>query len=87
MPAPAAHTLIHQVCSSPGPFELSLARADGRSDPAVKQILLQLDESGPARFITADLDDTHLVVNSSAVDQMRAALAVELEKNNYVAAE
>lgn len=48
-------------------------------DPAVKQILLQLDEND--RFIIQDLDDTHLLVSADAVDRLKADLEMELEKN------
>ena len=55
------------------------------SDPAVKQILLQLDQSEPARkFIIDNLDDTHLLVTAEHVDRVKEQLQLELEKNNYV---
>ena len=48
-------------------------------DPAVKQILLQLDEE--QRFIIQDLDDTHLLVSAGSVERLQADLQDELEKN------
>ena len=54
------------------------------SDPAVKQILLELDENGPSRFIIQDLDETHVVISSDSLERVREQLAEELEKNNYV---
>lgn len=56
------------------------------SDPAVKQILLQLDENSPngLRFIIQDLDDTHLLISADAVDRVKEDLEAELEKNSYV---
>ncbi|GAA5940662.1 TFIIH complex subunit TFB5 [Sporobolomyces koalae] len=53
-------------------------------DPAVKQILLQLDESGAVgRFIIADLDDTHLLIANDYVDKVQDELEIELEKNHF----
>lgn len=54
------------------------------SDAAVKQILLELDENGPSRFIVQDLDETHVMIDSSSLERVQAQLAEELEKNNYV---
>lgn len=48
-------------------------------DPAVKQILLQLDEE--QRFIIQDLDDTHLLVSVGSVERLQNDLQEELEKN------
>jgi TFIIH basal transcription factor complex TTD-A subunit len=48
-------------------------------DPAVKQILLQLDEE--QRFIIQDLDDTHLLVSVGSVERLKNDLQEELEKN------
>ena len=43
-----------------------------RSDAAVKQILLQLDENaGRRRFIIADLDETHVLISPDAVERVR----------------
>jgi hypothetical protein len=50
----------------------------------VKQILLQLDESGQlGRFIISDLDDTHLLIAPGYVDQVQQELELELEKNHF----
>lgn len=59
------------------------------SDPAVKQILLQLDETEAIgrRFIIQDLDDSHLLVSGDAVERVKELLEFELEKNNYVGLE
>jgi TFIIH basal transcription factor complex TTD-A subunit len=54
------------------------------SDPAVKQILLQLDESSSiGRFIISDLDDTHLLIAPDYVDKVQEELELELEKNHF----
>ncbi|GAA5889194.1 hypothetical protein JCM6882_000672 [Rhodosporidiobolus microsporus] len=54
-------------------------------DPAVKQILLQLDEtSGRHRFIIADLDETHVLISPEAVERVRDSLEAELEKNFFL---
>lgn len=54
------------------------------SDPAVKQILLQLEETGKEQFIIQELDDTHVLIKADAVERIRRELEIELEKNNYV---
>ncbi|GAA6003842.1 hypothetical protein JCM10207_006431 [Rhodosporidiobolus poonsookiae] len=57
-------------------------------DPAVKQILLQLDEnSGRHRFIIADLDETHVLISPDAVERVRDSLEGELEKNFFLSME
>lgn len=42
-------------------------------DPAMKQFLLHLDEKMAlgSRFITQDLDDTHLFISEDAVGQLK----------------
>ncbi|GAA5840694.1 hypothetical protein JCM8208_002521 [Rhodotorula glutinis] len=54
-------------------------------DPAVKQILLQLDqEERPSqRFLIADLDETHVLIAPDAVDRVREELEEVLEKNHF----
>lgn len=54
-------------------------------DAALKQLLLSLEESRPnnARFVIEDLDETHLLVDSSMVDEIRALLQEELDKNSW----
>ncbi|KAL8283737.1 hypothetical protein RQP46_005532 [Phenoliferia psychrophenolica] len=54
-------------------------------DPAVKQILLQLDETGTERFIIQELDDTHVLISADSVERIKQDLQVQLERNNYVA--
>ncbi|KAM0790611.1 hypothetical protein ACM66B_004475 [Microbotryomycetes sp. NB124-2] len=57
-------------------------------DPAVKQILLQLDEQQERdKFIIQDLDDTHLLVSGDKLEWVKQQLEQELEKNNYVSVE
>ncbi|KAK4052458.1 hypothetical protein OIV83_002260 [Microbotryomycetes sp. JL201] len=57
-------------------------------DPAVKQILLQLDEQQERdKFIIQDLDDTHLLVSGDKLEWVKQQLELELEKNNYVSVE
>jgi len=50
-------------------------------DPAVKQILLTMNEK--QTFIIEDLDDYHLVIKSDEEYRVRQELEVELEKNTY----
>lgn len=50
-------------------------------DPAVKQILLALNEQ--RSFIIEDLDDYHLVIRADDEGQIRRMLEDELEKNTY----
>ncbi|KAM0756215.1 nucleotide excision repair TFIIH subunit [Meredithblackwellia eburnea MCA 4105] len=56
-------------------------------DPAVKQILLQLDETGNERFIIQELDDTHVLISADSVERIKEDLQIELEKNNYTQVE
>ena len=51
-------------------------------DPAAKQLLLSIDESGLS-FVIQDLDETHLLVDSSRVEDMRVILEEKLEKNSW----
>ncbi|KIL64941.1 hypothetical protein M378DRAFT_162506 [Amanita muscaria Koide BX008] len=50
-------------------------------DPAVKQILLSMNEK--QNFIIEDLDDYHLVIKADEEYRVRKDLEVELEKNTY----
>ncbi|KAJ7198746.1 TFIIH subunit TTDA/Tfb5 [Mycena pura] len=50
-------------------------------DPAVKEILIALNEKGS--FIIEDLDDYHLVIKADEEWRVRRELEVELEKNTY----
>ncbi|PWN99219.1 nucleotide excision repair, TFIIH, subunit [Tilletiopsis washingtonensis] len=50
-------------------------------DPAVKQLILQLNER--MRFVIQDLDETHLLVSTDRVEWMRIELETELEKNTW----
>ncbi|KAH8823239.1 TFIIH subunit TTDA/Tfb5 [Flagelloscypha sp. PMI_526] len=51
------------------------------SDPAVKQILLTLNEK--EHFVIEDLDDYHLVIKADDEWRVRNQLETELEKNTY----
>ncbi|GAA96045.1 uncharacterized protein L969DRAFT_96767 [Mixia osmundae IAM 14324] len=51
-------------------------------DAAVKQIILQLDERD--KFIIADLDETHLLVATERVEDIKAMLDVEATRKTYV---
>ncbi|ORX76967.1 general transcription factor IIH subunit 5-like protein [Anaeromyces robustus] len=51
------------------------------SDPTVKSVLLELDEEH--HFIIKDLDDTHVFVNSIAVEMIREKLDKIMEDNTY----
>ncbi|KAI0048200.1 hypothetical protein FA95DRAFT_1491243, partial [Auriscalpium vulgare] len=50
-------------------------------DPAVKQILLQMNEQQP--FIIEDLDEFHLLIRADEERRVRRELEAELEKNTY----
>jgi TFIIH basal transcription factor complex TTD-A subunit len=50
-------------------------------DPAVKQILLAMNER--QNFIIEDLDDYHLVIKADEEGRVRRELEVELEKNTF----
>ncbi|RDB26721.1 RNA polymerase II transcription factor B subunit 5 [Hypsizygus marmoreus] len=50
-------------------------------DPAVKQILLTMNEK--ESFIIEDLDDHHLVIKADEEYRVRKELEAELEKNTY----
>ncbi|KAF9451574.1 nucleotide excision repair, TFIIH, subunit [Macrolepiota fuliginosa MF-IS2] len=50
-------------------------------DPAVKQILLVMNEK--QSFIIDDLDDHHLVIKADEEYRVRRELEAELEKNTY----
>lgn len=52
------------------------------SDAAAKQLIISLDERGD-HFIIQDLDETHLLVDSTKVEDLRALLEEELEKNSW----
>ncbi|KAI4520304.1 TFIIH subunit TTDA/Tfb5 [Schizophyllum commune] len=55
-------------------------------DPAVKQILLILNEkynSSGGGFIIEDLDDWHIVIKADEEMRVRRELETELEKNTY----
>ncbi|KAJ7768291.1 hypothetical protein B0H16DRAFT_1716310 [Mycena metata] len=52
-----------------------------RSDPAVKEILISMNEK--MSFIIEDLDDYHLVIKADEEHRVRRELEVELEKNTY----
>ncbi|PPQ96759.1 hypothetical protein CVT26_010214 [Gymnopilus dilepis] len=56
-------------------------KANVGSDPAVKQILLLMNEK--ESFIIEDLDDHHLVIKAEQEYRVRKELEAELEKNTY----
>lgn len=57
------------------------------SDPAIKQIILDLDNrrarDHEPRFILEDLDSTHLFVDEALVDEIKVHLEAILEENTY----
>ncbi|KAM6490135.1 hypothetical protein JOM56_014454 [Amanita muscaria] len=59
----------------------NLLSHSSQSDPAVKQILLSMNEK--QNFIIEDLDDYHLVIKADEEYRVRKDLEVELEKNTY----
>ncbi|KAF9365604.1 TFIIH subunit TTDA/Tfb5 [Mortierella sp. GBAus27b] len=50
-------------------------------DTSVKQIILGLNERG--QFIIEDLDDTHVFVDGSCIEQLRADIDEILNENTY----
>ncbi|KAF8587495.1 hypothetical protein K439DRAFT_1338076, partial [Ramaria rubella] len=50
-------------------------------DPAVKQLLVNMDEKHS--FIIQDLDDNHLLIKVDEEDRVRRELEGELERNTY----
>lgn len=59
--------------TSPGLLPAKVLTSGARfSDPAVKQILLQLDENaGRQRLIISDLDETHVLIAPASVERVR----------------
>ena len=51
------------------------------SDSSVKQIILGLNEKG--QFIIEDLDETHVFVDASCIEQLRADTDEILNENTY----
>ncbi|KAI8459296.1 TFIIH subunit TTDA/Tfb5 [Phakopsora pachyrhizi] len=62
-------------------------------DPAVKQLILSLNDNPnnynsndcylSTPFIIQDLDETHVLVTNDCVNQVRAKVEAELEKNTF----
>jgi TFIIH basal transcription factor complex TTD-A subunit len=50
-------------------------------DSTVKQIVLNLNKRG--NFVIEDLDDTHLFIESTWVDQLKYELDKILDENSY----
>ncbi|PHZ15362.1 nucleotide excision repair, TFIIH, subunit [Rhizopus microsporus ATCC 52813] len=50
-------------------------------DSTVKQIVLNLNKRG--NFVIEDLDDTHLFIEASWVDQLKYELDKILDENSY----
>ncbi|ORZ26542.1 nucleotide excision repair TFIIH subunit [Lobosporangium transversale] len=50
-------------------------------DTSVKQIILGLNEKG--KFIIEDLDDTHVFVDASCIEQLRFDIDEILNENTY----
>ena len=50
--------------------------SDGDSDPAVKQLLVNMDEK--QSFIIQDLDDNHLLIKADEEDRVRRELDAEV---------
>ncbi|EDR10191.1 uncharacterized protein LACBIDRAFT_318336 [Laccaria bicolor S238N-H82] len=72
---------VHLVCDRlHGQLRL-LSLKNNSSDPAVKQILLSMNEK--SSFIIEDLDDHHLVIKADEEYRVRKELETELEKNTY----
>ncbi|KAL7421648.1 hypothetical protein Q5752_003417 [Cryptotrichosporon argae] len=55
-------------------------------DSAAKQIILHLDgqREGPGKFVLRDIDDTHVLVKTVFLAEIKELLQEELEKNTYV---
>ncbi|KAF9586233.1 hypothetical protein BGW38_008215 [Lunasporangiospora selenospora] len=62
-----------------------MVKAVKGNDSSVKQIILGLNERG--QFIIEDLDDTHVFVDASCVEQLRADIDQILNENTYNAEE
>ncbi|KAH9965347.1 nucleotide excision repair TFIIH subunit [Russula dissimulans] len=54
-----------------------------KCDPAVKQILLTLDERPNQSFIIEDLDEFHVLIRADEEQRVKRELEAELEKNTY----
>lgn len=50
-------------------------------DSTVKQLILNLDEKN--KFVISDLDETHLLIQSSWVDFLKVELDRLLDQNSY----
>lgn len=48
------------------------------SDAACKQLILQLNDTSTHKFVIEDLDETHLLVAPSRVDELRVLLEAEV---------
>lgn len=53
-----------------------------RSDEAMKQLLLHLNEQDQ-QFIIEDLDETHVLIDAAYVDKLKQRFEVALEENIY----
>ncbi|CAG8587504.1 40913_t:CDS:2 [Gigaspora margarita] len=52
-----------------------------KCDPAVKQVILSLDKK--EKVIIEDLDDNHLLIDTSRVDYIKKEVEKLLEENTY----
>ncbi|THG95613.1 hypothetical protein EW145_g7926 [Phellinidium pouzarii] len=77
--APAC--ILTCTCPAPNTAVTTTLRAHARSDSAVKQILLTMNEK--SSFVIEDLDDFHLVIKADEEYRVRKQLETELEKNTY----
>jgi TFIIH basal transcription factor complex TTD-A subunit len=68
--------LVHLVCCRLYDQLRLLSRQNNSSDPAVKQILLSMNEK--SSFIIEDLDDHHLVIKADEEYRVRRELEVEV---------
>ncbi|CAG8682537.1 3806_t:CDS:1, partial [Dentiscutata erythropus] len=50
-------------------------------DPAVKQVIISLDKK--EKVIIEDLDDRHLLIDTSRVDYIKKEVEKLLEENTY----
>ncbi|CAG8521235.1 4709_t:CDS:2 [Ambispora gerdemannii] len=54
-----------------------------KCDPAVKQVILSMNNSEHKPFIIEDLDETHLFVDTTHVERIKRRVEQLLEENTY----
>lgn len=67
---PSCAAMAMEMAERPSPKPFS------HSDPAAKQLILAIDER--LHFVIQDLDDTHLLISTESVEEMREQLELEV---------